>query len=70
MGDLFDDFADIHGDLSAGLWLLDNGHWEAAVWHWRLLYWRWSNHLVGALHALHLYHTSQDVGWHPTISDE
>jgi len=37
IGDLFDDFIDIHGDLSAGLWLLDQGHWEAAIWHWRLL---------------------------------
>ena len=55
MGDLFDDFLDIHHDLSDGLWLIDQGHWEAAVWHWRLLHWHWSTHVIGALHALHLF---------------
>ena len=52
MGDLFDDFIDIHRDLSDGLWLFDQGHWEAAVFHWRQLHWHWSNHVIGALHAL------------------
>lgn len=55
MGDLFDDFLDIHQDLSDGLWLIDQGHWESAVWHWRQLHWHWSNHVIGALHALHLF---------------
>jgi len=67
MGDLFDDFIDIHADLSPGLWLLDNGYWEAAVWHWRLLYWHWSNHVIGALHALHLYSTSDTIGQIPQM---
>ena len=62
MGDLFDDFIDIHGDLSDGLWLFDQGHWEAAVWHWRLLHWHWSNHVIGALHALHLFDGSDAIG--------
>ena len=33
-GDLFDDFLDIFGDLSRGLWLYDRKHFEAAVFFW------------------------------------
>jgi hypothetical protein len=61
-GDLFDDFIDIHRDLSDGLWLFDQGHWEAAVFHWRLLRWHWSNHVIGALHALHLFEAGNATG--------
>jgi hypothetical protein len=68
VGDIFDDFLDIYLDISAGLWLIDYGHWEAAIWHWRLLYWHWSDHVVGALNALHLYRTSQGAGWFPEVS--
>lgn len=67
-GDLFDDFLDIYHDISSGLWLVDNGHWEAAVWQWRLLYWHWSNHIIGALRALHLNRISEDAGWFPQIT--
>ena len=62
MGDLFDDFLDIHRDLIDGLWLLDQGHWEAAVFHWRQLHWHWSNHVIGALHALHLFEAENSMG--------
>ena len=62
VGDLFDDFIDIHHDLSDGLWLWDQGHWEAAVWHWRLLHWHWSNHIISALHALHLFGVPDSIG--------
>ncbi|HMJ08178.1 MAG TPA: DUF5063 domain-containing protein [Pyrinomonadaceae bacterium] len=61
-GDLFDDFIDIHRDLSDGLWLIDHGHWEAAVFHWRQLHWHWSNHVIGALHALHLFEAENAIG--------
>ena len=58
-GDLFDDFLDIHADIGGGLWLYDQGHPEAAVCHWRVLYFHWSEHIIGALHALHLYKPSE-----------
>lgn len=62
IGDLFDDFIDIHRDLSDGMWLVDQGHWEAAVFHWRLLHWHWSEHLINALHALHLFESENAMG--------
>ena len=53
--DIFDDLVDIHSDLADGLWLHDQGYPDDAVWHWRLLYFHWGHHVIGAMHALHLY---------------
>lgn len=53
-GDLFDDFLDICGDLSAGLWLYDHKHYEAAVFTWTQMFGiHWGRHAVSAIHALH-----------------
>ena len=55
-GDLFDDFQDIYGDLSAGLWLYDRGHFESAVFNWNLMFEvHWGRHAVSAMHALHSF---------------
>jgi hypothetical protein len=55
-GDLFDDFLDIYGDLSTGLWLFDHGHVETAVFSWSQMFGaHWGRHLVSAMHALHSY---------------
>jgi len=55
-GDLFDDFLDIFGDLSAGRWIFDRGHVETAVYTWRLMFGaHWGRHAVSAMHALHSF---------------
>ncbi len=55
-GDLFDDFQDIYGDLSTGLWLYDRGHVETAAFTWNLMFGvHWGRHAVSAMHALHSF---------------
>jgi hypothetical protein len=55
-GDLFDDFLDIVGDLTDGLWLYDRKHYEAAVLAWTHMFGaHWGRHTVSALHALHSF---------------
>ena len=59
-GDLLDDFLDIHGDLSQGLWLYERGHCEAAVFLWRFAFAaHWGRHAVSAMHALHSFDPEQ-----------
>ena len=63
-GDLFDDFLDICGDLSADLWLYDNKHYETAVFIWNQMFGiHWGRHAVSAIHALHAFdpHEEQDA---------
>lgn len=60
-GDLFDDFLDICGDLSAGLWLYDRGHFEGAVFSWSLMFGvHWGRHAVSAMHALHSFQVPEE----------
>jgi hypothetical protein len=55
-GDLFDDFLDIHGDLSTGMWLYERKHFEAAVFSWVQMFGiHWGRHAVSAMHALHSF---------------
>lgn len=61
-GDLFDDFLDIYGDVSQGLWLYDQGHLEAAVFTWWQMFgFHWGRHAVSAMHALHSFDSSEGV---------
>jgi hypothetical protein len=60
-GDLFDDFLDICGDLSAGLWLYDHKHCEAAVFIWNQMFGiHWGRHAASAIHALHAFDPPED----------
>lgn len=61
-GDILDDLSDIYCDIGDGLWLYDQGYPKAAVWHWQLLYTHWGNHVIGAMHALHLYERPEITG--------
>jgi hypothetical protein len=60
-GDLFDDFLDIYGDLSSGLWLYDRKHLEAAVFTWSQMFGvHWGRHAVSAMHALHSFEPKEE----------
>lgn len=55
-GDLFDDFLDIVGDLSDGLWLYDAEHHAAAAFAWAQMFdAHWGRHAVSAMRALHTF---------------
>lgn len=56
VGDLADDLADIHRDLSEGLWLYDRGFRVDAQWTFAFTFQaHWGRHAVEALWALHLW---------------
>jgi hypothetical protein len=56
IGDLADDLADIHRDLSAGLDLYDRGDIAGAVWEWRYgMQNHWGEHATGAIRVLHCW---------------
>jgi hypothetical protein len=55
---LADDLADIYLDLDRGLSYFKKGDTDRAVWEWRFSFWQhWGRHLVGALSALHAFHS-------------
>jgi hypothetical protein len=56
IGDLADDLADIHRDLSEGLWLHRQGHPAAAEWKLHFGFWNhWGQHATQAINALHAW---------------
>jgi len=56
IGDLADDIADIHRDLSEGLSLYDQGHYPEAEWSlWFSFQSHWGRHATGAIRALHCW---------------
>jgi hypothetical protein len=60
-GDLFDDFLDIHNDLSTGLWLYDRAYVASAVFCWTQMFGiHWGRHVVSALHALHAFEPEEE----------
>lgn len=62
VGDVYDDLADIYGELWHGLQAHDAGATIYAVNHWRDSYrGHWGHHAVGAVAAIDAY-TRQDVG--------
>ncbi len=59
-GDLADDLADMHRDLTRGLSLYRNGHLPAAEWDWRFNFQiHWGRHAASAIHALHCWFADQ-----------
>lgn len=62
VGDLGDDLADIHRDLTRGLLLYRAGHSAEAEWDWRNSFWtHWGRHASSAIRALHSWFA--DRGW-------
>lgn len=56
IGDLADDLADIHRDLSEALWLHRQGFPAAAEWKFHWGYWNhWGQHATQAINALHAW---------------
>jgi hypothetical protein len=56
IGDLADDLADLHRDLSEALWLHRHGHPAAAEWQLHWGYWNhWGQHATQAINALHAW---------------
>ena len=56
VGDVADDLADIHRDLSEGLSLYDSDHPLEAEWCWRESFeYHWGRHASQALNALHCW---------------
>lgn len=57
LGDLGDDIADMHRDLSLGLALYQRGHLESAEWTWAFTFrTHWGRHAVDAWKALHVWY--------------
>ena len=64
IGDVCDDLADIHRDLTSGLALYRAGHRAEAVWEWRESFQtHWGAHATSALRALHAWCAANDAWW-------
>ena len=62
IGDLADDIADIHRDLTAGLSLALAGHIAEAEWEFvHSFRFHWGSHATSAIRALHSW--ISDAGW-------
>lgn len=62
VGDLGDDLADIHRDLTSGLSLYRDGHVQEAEWEWRFHFQaHWGRHAASAIRALHCWFADQGV---------
>ena len=57
MGDLSDDVADIHRDLTEGLSLYDQGYSGEAEWTFHHLFFHWGRHAASATAALQFWLT-------------
>ena len=61
LGDLADDLADIHRDLTCGLSLYRDGHTTEAEWEWRHSFQsHWGRHASSALRALDCWFAATD----------
>jgi hypothetical protein len=66
VGDLIDDFQDIHRDLSSGLTLWREGKTADAAWEWRFSFeTHWGEHATSAIRALYALSAWRDVPWPP-----
>ena len=60
VGDLYDDLADIYGDLSEGLFIHQHGSPTEAERYWSQSFrYHWGEHATGALRALYCAHRNQ-----------
>ncbi|MDB6149505.1 MAG: hypothetical protein JWQ44_953 [Chthoniobacter sp.] len=72
VGDLYDDLADIYGDLSEGLFLFQHSSAIAADAHWKRWFWfHWGAHATSAVRALYWVQRNRvhDVGSEENFSE-